>query len=472
MQAFREKLDQSFESTRSAQKVGDLERTVDFDKLDERRIIMASNKTWLVWQEVFRKHKAGELIDVSTLCAFKDIAGKGEEEKASVVTPLNQIQLRNLHGLHNAAVAELGMKILEKNPKVFVKRPTSWSHSLPIHQWCTNKKQKVVVAKLIADMAMELQVEGADNVFVGKDLNPRAWSDLKAQLCINGFHMWVVVNNDKKWINLKCGSRKKVPEPSKQVTTVITRIIENNSRFNVCRRCSRGSMCKWMGVEMKFNPTSYIKREVRGWRPYECGPATIEFCEVGIMDLHMFPKIGNFEIACGYKKVLQELRVVLKNSMSTTIHTWMIIFSSDRAATMDELAKEFFPEHKLRCEAQYVYCKGEPMYTPKSRVKVMYMQRLKKNFMNSKLVNTACRVQKLSEREDEILSTEAKMYKSREVCHHDKTHLTDFGELRYEVYLRFIDRFCRDQGTMMLLFAGAKAVSAYSISLSSWFVHM
>ena len=117
---------------------------------------MASNETWLVWQEVFRKHEAGELIDVNILRSFKDIAGKGKEKKASVVTPLNQNQLRNLHELDDAAVAELGMKTLEKNPKVFVKRPMSWSHSLPIHQWCTNKKQKVVVAKLIADMAMEL----------------------------------------------------------------------------------------------------------------------------------------------------------------------------------------------------------------------------------------------------------------------------------------------------------------------------
>ena len=183
-----------------------------------------------------------------------------------------------------------------------------------------------------------------------------------------------------------------------------------------------------MWVEMKFNPTLYIKRVARGWRPYECGPATIEFCEVGIMDLCMFPKIGNFEIACGYKKVLQELRVVSKNSISMTVHTWMIIFSSDRAATVDELAKKFFPEHKLRRKAQYVYCKGEPMYTSKSRVKVVYLQRLKKIFMNSKLVNTTCQVQKLSEREDEILSTDAKMYKSCEACRHNRTHLTDSGD--------------------------------------------
>ena len=202
--------------------------------------------------------------------------------------------------------------------------------------------------------------------------------------------MWAAVNNDKKWINLKCGSGKKIPEPSKQVIAVITRIMENNSRFNVCRRCLRGSVCKWMRVEMKFNPTLYIKRVARGWTPYECGAATIEFCEVGIMDLRMFPKIGNFEIACGYKKVLQELRVVSKNNISTTVHTWLIIFSFDRVATVDELAKEFFPEHKLRREAQYVYCKDEPMYISKSRVKVVYLQRLKKTFMNSKLMNTAC----------------------------------------------------------------------------------
>ena len=176
--------------------------------------------------------------------------------------------------------------------------------------------------------------------------------------------MWVAVNSDKKWINLKCGSGKKVPEPSKEVIAVITRIMENNSRFNVCRRCSRGSVYKWMRVEMKFNPMLYIKRVARRWRPYECGPATIEFCEVGIMDLRMFPKTGNFEIACGYKKVLLELRVVSKNSMSTTVHTWMIIFSFDRAATVDELAKEFFPEYKLRREAQYVYYKVNPCTPP------------------------------------------------------------------------------------------------------------
>ena len=49
--------------------------------------------------------------------------------------------------------------------------------------------------------------------------------------------------------------------------------------------------------------------------------------------------------------------------------------------------------------------------------------------MNSKLVNTACQVQKLSQREDEILSTDAEMYKSREGYHHYRIHLTDFGEL-------------------------------------------
>ena len=39
-------MEQSFESTGSVQKVGDSKRTVDFDKLGKRRIIMASNETW------------------------------------------------------------------------------------------------------------------------------------------------------------------------------------------------------------------------------------------------------------------------------------------------------------------------------------------------------------------------------------------------------------------------------------------
>ena len=74
-------MEQSFESTGSAQKVGDSKRTIDFNKLGERRIIMASNETWLVWQELFKKHEADELIDVDTLRPFKDIADKGEGDE-------------------------------------------------------------------------------------------------------------------------------------------------------------------------------------------------------------------------------------------------------------------------------------------------------------------------------------------------------------------------------------------------------
>jgi hypothetical protein len=122
-----------------------------------------------------------------------------------------------------------------------------------------------------------------------------------------------------------------------------------------------------------------------------------------------------------------------------------------------------FDGHSVRRDARYIYSKGEPTYASKPKDYVAILQRSMKIFMNSNLVDREGKVPRLSSEEDVPLFTDDERFRCRETCRHDFPLILSQRELRYEVYLRFIDKFCRDQGTVMLVFAGAKAVSACSV---------
>jgi hypothetical protein len=141
----------------------------------------------------------------------------------------------------------------------------------------------------------------------------------------------------------------------------------------------------------------------------------------------------------------------------------MVICQAKRAAAVEKLLKEVLPDHKLKREANYFYAKGEPAWHERNKDKVLYVQRVVRSFTNSQLVDRSGKCPKLSSVEDEELYTEEEFYKSRETCRHDNPMLISDRELRYEVYLRFVDKFCRDQGTVMLVFAGAKAISSCAV---------
>lgn len=70
----------------------------------------------------------------------------------------------------------------------------------------------------------------------------------------------------------------------------------------------------------------------------------------------------------------------------------------------------------------------------------------------------------LSSDEDEVLKSDDKMYATQEQYRHDHPWVMSPREFRYEVYLRFVDKFCREQGTVMLVFAGAKPISSCAVS--------
>jgi hypothetical protein len=95
VQDFKVKVEESFESTGSAMQLGGSKKTIDFDKLGERRIIMASDETWSIWEKVFKKHESGALYDIDAACAFNEIMSKGGDSKFKF-TPLNQNQIKNL----------------------------------------------------------------------------------------------------------------------------------------------------------------------------------------------------------------------------------------------------------------------------------------------------------------------------------------------------------------------------------------
>lgn len=468
-QDFKEKVEQSFESTGSATKQASTTKLYDFDRMGERKIIMASEETWTVWQEVFTKHESGALFDIDSNCLFNELTDKGGDAKKYKFSPMNSNQMKNLMGMDDAAVAELGRKICDVPPKVYLnKKPTRWTKAIPFAQWCTNKKLKHVLVREIVDRARSLEIKEAANV-INKDsgdVDPKQWQNLKAALCISGFHMWVLQRVGLKWLKLQCRSGSKEEAPPDELLETLDRIMHNLDRSFHMRRCAKTSVCRWLLSKAAFDPQLYVHRK-HMWMRHTSGSASMEYCEVGIMDFRLFPKIENMEINSGNQKILEDIREMSKRASTRTVHTWMVIFSAKRAAAVDNTLQEVFPDHKIRREARYVYCKGEPSYAEKNKDKVLYLQRADKFFVNSRLVESTDEVAMLSADEDEDLWTDSELYRTREVCRHENPMLISDLELRYEVYLRFIDKFCRDQGTVMLVFAGAKAISACGVSIGS-----
>ena len=458
-------MEQSFESTSIAKHAsGAAISKMDFDKAGERFIIMATDETWSAWKEVFDKHESGALYDIDSGGPFNEITDDEGNKKVYKCSPINHTQLRNLAGMDDAAVRELANHILEEPPKVFLQRPRIWTPAVSFGVWCTNKKQKAVLAKEIARRALELKVPDAEGV-VDKDgaIVPEKWTDLKSSLGMTGHHMWVLLRTDEQWLRNQCGSGKKKTDIPDELGTAIDRAMANAVRSNDVRRCSRASVCKWVPTDKKFDPQLFINRGDR-WTRCNSGPAMLEFCEAGIIDFRLFPKVEKMEFNSGQKFILEEAKKLAGNSICRAVNTWMLIFNSTREVAIEILVGELFPEHVVKREVQYVYSKGEPSFAWKHKDKVWYLQRPNRSYCNSKLVDATGEVPTVSAEEEEPLQSEDDMYKTREACRHDFPYLSGTRELRYEVYLRFLDKFVRDQGTVMLVFAGAKALSACSVS--------
>jgi len=88
------------------------------------------------------------------------------------------------------------------------------------------------------------------------------------------------------------------------------------------------------------------------------------------------------EINCEHKKILEDINEMSKKSMSRTVNTWMVICNVKRATAMEKRLQEVLPDHKIRREAKYFYCKGEPAYADKSKDKVLYLQWGMRSFNN------------------------------------------------------------------------------------------
>jgi hypothetical protein len=189
----------------------------------------------------------------------------------------------------------------------------------------------------------------------------------------------------------------------------------------------------------------------------------LKYCEVGIMDFRFFPKVDKMEINSSNRKIVEEVEKVSGGAMSKWVHTWMIVYDGSRAIAVDELTKALFPCHINRRDLNYEYAKGEPAEKVRSTDQVMFLQRSQRTFSNSALVNSKDTIGRLSEEGHDDLVNDHAYYAKTETCRHDNKNLSSPMELRYEVYLRFIDKFCRDQGTVMLVFAGAKAISACTV---------
>lgn len=460
------KANQSFESTGQNKAKQGVKPIYDLDKLGERYIIMASDETWALWQNVFSAHQSGGLFDIDANMPFNEIMTKDGNPRPYKFAPLSSNMMKSLQGLDDPAVGELANKILDVPPKVYIhKKPTKWANVLPWATWCMNKKQKRVLVRDLADRGREVGIMEADDVYkTAEVMDPAGWKVYKEKLCLTGLHMWHLLSLDQTYFKSEISQGKKKEAPQPKLLAGLRRAMNNSERYEYVKDCSRATVCRWLRDRASFDSTLCLHKR-SSWLvgvPDDI-PAQLKYCEVGIMDFRFFPKVDKMEINSSNRKIVEEVEKVSGGAMSKWVHTWMIVYDGSRAIAVDELTKALFPCHINRRDLNYEYAKGEPAEKVRSTDQVMFLQRSQRTFSNSALVNSKDTIGRLSEEGHDDLVNDHAYYAKTETCRHDNKNLSSPMELRYEVYLRFIDKFCRDQGTVMLVFAGAKAISACTV---------
>jgi len=106
------------------------------------------------------------LHDIHTNGLFNEMTNSCGGSKKYKFVPMNSNQMKKLMGMDDGAMHELVEKIKSTLTKVYVnKRPTWWTMALPFAQWWTNKKQKTILVREIADRAIINEFKGLKDVF-------------------------------------------------------------------------------------------------------------------------------------------------------------------------------------------------------------------------------------------------------------------------------------------------------------------
>ena len=438
-------------------------KPLNFDNMGDRRLIMSLDETWDVWAEVFRRCELGTLHDIDSGCIFKERRTKSGALEPYKMEAINHNQLRNLQGPNDLAIRELAERIIADPPGVYLKRPKTWTRALPISTWCTRKKHKMVIAKMVADAAFHSTKDIGDEFFVYGVFKPLEWSLLKMYLQIDSSHMnYLLRIATTKWLNQQIGQGKNKIPPSRHLKEAVDVVANNDIRYNRVKKTVAGTVCRYTRREGRFIMENQILQG-HTWVHYREGPAKLRFYEVGILDFRMFHRVKFTTVSKGYNRILESLNFVMGGVIRESVHTWMFIYNVDRKLQVNEMVDLYFSTYTRWRVAKYVYSAGEPYFTCSQLVKILYLQAEVPRPLNSDFVARVEAIQLVTDVESETLVTHDPMYASPDVYRTNHRNWYEKDELCHEIYIRFVDRFCRSRGTVVLVFSATKAAAACSV---------
>jgi hypothetical protein len=170
---------------------------VDFERLGERSIIMASDETYEKWKSVFERHEDGTLIDPRTMTKMNAIP-KGDNKTGVlpyVYKPLTSGRLRGMMNIGDKALAECADKILDLQPTIwFVKEPSSNPTCRKLEDWIDRKKNKTLIVSLINEEYLKLDSLPNNKarqslIDTNGEVDVKQWKRFKKKYLIMGRHM-------------------------------------------------------------------------------------------------------------------------------------------------------------------------------------------------------------------------------------------------------------------------------------------
>lgn len=333
--------------------------------------------------------------------------------------------------------------------------------------WVTRKKYKVKIIRIIMATVMKNKKSKVSQEIKKGDYPPSYWKLVKKSLRISTFHvdhaMFVV---GLPWLKSQVTQGKANLPLSPDAKAVLQRMVDNRTRHKTCKSVADHTFRVYRPRTAELTG-HFIWRKKKMFM-YKKGPALCEWAEVGIIDFRTFlPLADDATPVLTAETYMYLLGLVLDGNISS-VATFMIIYSHRMESVVLESLKNNFQGHSLSTTVVYTPGKGEPENVLKDDIRIVYIQtkcRIVSSCKDVMDVENIVRPPELNE-EGELTPSDASA-ETVETYRLDHRHHIAKCELRTEVYMRFIDRYCRQSGTVLLFFCGMKALSACAVSTGS-----
>lgn len=473
MQRFKEQATETLESAGNAKNKKGETQNIVLNSLGEIRLVMSSDAAYAKWVQVFSKYQTLELHDPDTKQPLKDLRDDRGNKIKYPHFEISSAFLRPLVGLDDSHLELLADHILADDPKVYLgicrpQFPKNWTRAQRMQSWIQRKKFKVVIIKIVMGLVMKNKNSKVTRAIPADAYVPQYWSLAKKYLSVSTFHLdYAMRVVGKDWLrNQITQGKNKVPLPPAG-ESVVRMMLNNRERHKICLRAADHSFRMWKTDQRTFSNNHFC------WRGgkvhlYDNGRAIVQVCEVGILDFRMLPTLGE-EVSThqAFDIYLDSLDNLL-GSHFDEVATWMLIYARSTEDSVQRSVSKFFPNHTVHATLEYRAGKGKPPQNPKEEIRIMYIQTPEREVLTCvQMVEEVdiTETPRLSEPDSEVEPLDDTA-DSIDTYRSDHRHFVARCELRTEVYMNFLDKYCRPSGSVLLYFCGLKALTACAVRAS------